>query len=326
MESSGEVSQSQTSEKRPPSLKELQDQLRNLRNSLKNAESDHEFYLSMWKSAPYAVIALVPATVYAYLIDTDYAIGPTVAAFVVAGIGYLGWFRQRTLNAGMSATQMEEEEVRKQLERRNMKVDAEFINLRPNSQLCYYENNMFDDNAYYNKPGEFAAHVPHQIVEDMRVRDGDLFQLHKDFHEALVQEYDKLILFREEAMARLDAMDKSIGVQVKQPEERMPSHIQGLYYILSGIVTTPADVIAQVGETPKIRVPRPGIAHFIQLLLGPEDATNPYPGLLRDTDLKTAAVNLESCRKTAQARYNAIDHMTKVKYGEVAGFELGVIR
>jgi hypothetical protein len=280
----------------------------------------------MWKSAPYAAIAMIPATIYTYLAVHDYAVGPMAAAVVVSIIGYYGWTQQGNLNKEITKSRIEAEEVAKQLARRIVKVEAEFINIRPSGHLYYYENMLFDEAVFYQGPGEFAPSLIPQLLEDMTTWDQDLVRLLKDFHKASEVEYARLLSFREKAKTKLEECDKLAKVQGQQPAERMPAHIQGLYYVLSGIVVTPLDVVQQQGTVPRIRVPRPAVGHFIQLLYDKEDASNPYPSLLRDKDLRETAVELENARKSALEIFTVVDHIIKVVYGEIPGFQPGLQR
>ena len=320
----------------PPSLKDLQLSYEKLRKEIKASESSHEFHLAMWKSAPYAVIAMISAFSLAFFVSPTptyqmgpvsipaYSIGPLLGSILVAAVGLYGFIRQRALGSEISRAEIQAEETKMQLERRITKVEAQFQNSRPWNRLCHYEDITFEDTLRQMRPSDFSSGIVPQILEDMKQLDADLVRLLADFDKTVNEEISSIISFIDYGETKLKALDMELGVNSPQPPERRPRQIRALYLIHAGIVKSVLDLVQEPGGRPKVYNIQPGETHFIQLLFGAEDSTNPFPRLLRDPDLKARAMRVEDSRDKALDAFTTIDRIIKVKYEQQQVFRPGI--
>ena len=295
------------------SLKNLQMQQDEVRKEIRRFESSHDFYLSMWKSAPYAIIALIPASVYAYLVKEIYAIGPIVAVLCVFALGMIGCYVQKNLSEKTEAIRIRREQIENQLERRVAKVEAQFMSLNCYFNFSHYSNFIFEERIRLFDHRSSTENIAPKLLEDMKAFDGDLLDLIDEFDKNCQAVLLELVSFYELAKKRLEECDLLIKVQSPQPPDRLPNNIMGVFLVLSGIVISSNDIAPNAGKSEKVSV-TPGAGQFIQLLLGTENNANPYPRLLGDQDLRKLAISLEGARVKVLTTQTIIGHIKAVKY------------
>ena len=297
----------------PVSLSDLKSMVEKDNEEIRNCQASHDFYMSMWKSAPYAIIALAPATVYASFIDIYYAAGPAIAGSLITLAGVIGWYKQESLNERIEKKLNLVNTRKRQLERRIIKVETEFKNLKPNNTLCYPENFRFDDSLVYWQHTDYGKTIVAQILDDMKYYDGDLLRMRMDYDRISNNLIDALKLFYEAAFGLMTGLNRSAGINLSK--DSFPPGIHAAYYVMSNLVGSVVDVKPDIGR-PRVNVGSNIICHFIELLFGEKSASNPYPSILSSVELRNLANEIEELRKQALRAYTTVDEMIRVKYQE----------
>jgi hypothetical protein len=313
-------------EVRPPSLKDIQSSQVRIRKKLQTTESRRDFYLAMWKSAPYAFIAAISALALTFYTPSQpiYSIGPfhlpvlsagpIIVAVLVVAIGSYGGWKQRVLGEEIAQSTIELEDIEKQLERRITKVEAQFINSRPSDSRYRLDSIAFNEQLKDAAPYDFSAYLVPQLLEDMKQLDGDLVDLMSRLFKNEVEFHSRLVTFYEEAKSGLDSLDQAMGVTGTESSDRQSNRVRALYLVLGGLVTSHLDVQQQPNRNAKVYTRAPEEGHFIQLLLSSEDSKNPYPSLLDNEGLEGLAADCEKSRTDALASFTMIDRIITVKY------------
>ena len=313
MNSSTSATETSNEMKPSVSLADLKLEVDTENEDIRNCQASHDFYMSMWKSAPYAIIALAPATVYASFIAIDYAAGPILAAFLIFLIGVIGWYKQESLNETIEKKLSFVSTRKKQLERRMIKVETEFRNMGVSDMQLYVDNFRFDDSLAYSKHSDYRAMVVPQILEDMMHHDSDLLRMRVEFDDITNQLLDDLKSFDEVTVELITDLNRDAGIPTTN--EDLPERIHATYYVMSNLVGSVVDVKPESGR-PRVQVSSNQARHFIELLFGEQDSSNPYPLLLQATELRTLASGVEELRKKALRAYTAIDETIRVEYQE----------
>jgi len=314
-------------EGRPASLKDLKSRYELVGKKLQIDESSREFYLAMWKSAPYATIAAISTLALTFFTPSQpvihlgdmplpaFSIGPMAAAILVGAIGLVGWCVQSKLSEEIARSTIESEDIDRQLQRRRAKVEAQFIISRPYVGECDLDKIYFTEHIRGPLHNELDGVVP-WILDDMKHMDGDLMMLMSRFREKAVELHGKLASFYDAAKANMELLDKTVGLTSQQPPDLQPNRIHGLYLILGGHVRSYLDVQIVAGASPKVYVSSNQESSFIRDLFGKQDSTNPYPSLLIDPGLGKLAIDCEKSRTDAGAAYTIANQVITVNYGQ----------
>lgn len=298
------------------SLSELKGRQSSLKRAIQNDKASHDFYLAMWKSAPYAIIAMFPISAYAYLASAgNYFIGALLATCAVLSVGLYGWHTQKNLNEQLAQCEIELEETRAQLGRRIAKVEAQFISSRPSTYLVSLDNISFDQWHEESHPRAFRYGIVPQLEKDMESYDADLMALLDELDSTVKDEHGKLVkysLAAREALAEIVPPDVGVG---DQNPDKSAMRVKALYLVLCGIVGH-STILEGGNRAPEVARLQEGEINFMKKLLANEDNDNHAPALLRNARLKDLATSSESARQKAERLSTTIEHIIKVKFEE----------
>ena len=298
------------------SLSELKAQHSKLKKAIQNDKASHDFYLAMWKSAPYAIIAMFPVSAYAYLASAgSYFVGAILATGAVSGVGLYGWHTQKKLNGQIAQSEIELEETEKKLERRIAKVEAQFINSRPSTYLVSLDNISFDQRLEEVRLPTFRYGIVPQLQRDMEFYDSDLMTLLDELDSTVKDEHGKLVKYCRSAKEAIAEVLTPEEGQVNQNPDIMAMRVGGLYLVLCGMIGS-GTVLEGANKPYEVaRMQKEGIG-FVRMLFANEDKNNRTPALLRNTGLKESATDSEGARKKAEGLKTTIEHILKVKFEE----------
>lgn len=280
------------------------------------------FYISLWKAAPFAIVPLLTATVYAFI---SYGIGIGAVfssiSISIAILAIIGWCRTKTIDDEVARFRLDAEQANRDYIRRMAKVESEFLKYQSYSNYLHLENIPFDERIYQYKSADYRFTFIPDLIQDMEYSDPDLIGL-MDSYDTKRNEYlVQLKSFYEQGHLAILELDKALKVnQEKQPPERMPSYLKGLFYVLSEIVNSISEI-----DHPRdsITITNPE-KHFIQLSFGKENASNPYPRLLSNDILKTIAIAANNLRIEAINLEVTIKHTNQVIFGESGSYRAGL--
>ena len=259
------------------------------------------------------MIALIPAFTYTCLIEEAYSGAPILAAVLVSFIGVLGWLVQGKLSEKIEASQIREEKIEVQLKRRIEKIEAQFMSIKPYNHFSHQSNFILEDRLHAFSHRDSTEGIPPQLLKDMRAFDQDLLLLIDSFDHSSRALLLSLTEFYDLAKEKVEECDRLLNVQAQQPPDRLPDCIRGIFLILSDSVISLEDVSPNKVGTAKVNVTS-GVRRFVELLLGREDAQNPYPRLMRDPDLKNLAQRLEDARELVDKTQTTISHILATNY------------
>jgi len=298
------------------SLSELKAQHSKLKKTIQNDKASHDFYLAMWKSAPYAIIAMFPVSAYAYLASAgSYFVGAVLATGAVSGVGLYGWHTQKKLNGQIAQCEIELEETETKLERRIAKVEAQFMNSRPATYLVLLDNISFDQRLEEVNLNTFRYGIVPQLQKDMEFYDGDLMALLDELDSTVKDEHGKLVKYCRSAREAIEEVSRPEGGQVNQNPDSVAMRVRALYLVLCGIIGS-GTVLEGTNKPYEVSRMQKEEISFVRALFANEDKNNRAPILLRNNHLKELAIDIESTRKRAEKLKTTIEHILKVKFEE----------
>lgn len=298
------------------SLFELKAQHSKLKKAIQNDKASHDFYLAMWKSAPYAIIAMFPVSAYAYLASAgSYFVGAVLATGAVSGIGLYGWYTQKMLNGQIAQSEIELEETRTKLDRRIAKVEAQFINSRPSTYLVSLDSISFGQRLEEGNLNSFRYGIAPQLQKDMESYDGDLMALLDELDSTVKNEHGKLVKYCQSAREAIAEVLTPEEGQANQNPDISAMRVGALYLVLCGMIGSGTVLEGTNRPYEVARMQKEGIS-FVRMLFANENKNNRAPVLLRNNHLKELAIDIESTRKRAEELKTTIEHILKVKFEE----------
>jgi hypothetical protein len=305
------------------SLSELKSRRSILKKAIQKFKASHDFYLAMWKSAPYAIIAMFPISAYTYLLSADYSgyfIGAVLVAVAVTSLGLYGWSTQKKLSEQIAQSEISLEDVETTLHRRIAKVEAEFISSKPSTYLASIDNMSFDSRLAEVHMTTFRdAKVP-QLLRDMECHDGDLMVLLDEFDRTVKGEHAKLVKYCLSARAAIAEVIKADGEHGADNPDIVAMRVKALYLVLCDIIG-PSTVLEGNSRPITLPIMQNGELTFVRQLFASQSRDNKVPSLLGDSSLRALATDVESVRRKAEALRTTIEHIVKVKFEDVpSGF------
>ena len=215
------------------SLEALESRRDEISRYLKNNESTHEFYMALWKIAPYSLVTILLAVVYTYPNDRGLAavISLIFGCFLLFSVFSIG--RVRLLSDRISSTKLKlrdiEDELRIRVE--YAKAAFELANLHIHDHYSdYWQIPFSQDTSPIKRAGRYWQQLIGQArLEDMKRLYPRILELMEEMEKPSGEFLDEIQKFCSTTMNKISAVRPRIATSELNDTGKMGERIRSLY-------------------------------------------------------------------------------------------------